>query len=101
QFKFKSLILRYNVRSEMPNSCAADFRLPLCFFNAFFIRSDSLSTSESDSSSTSSASWVWKLKSSSCVFVGGRWMVNVGDAGNCSVVGLSISRYSLLMYGEL
>src|SRR5690606_25714003 len=101
QFRFKSLILRYSVRSEIPSSCAADFRLPLCFFSAFLIRSDSRSTSERDSSSTSSASCVWYRKPSLVSSGVGRWMVNVGAAANCSAAGLSISRYSLLIYGEL
>src|ERR1022692_2338164 len=43
-YKFNSFIFLYKVLSDIPSSFAANFLFPLCFFNAFRIRSDSLST---------------------------------------------------------
>src|SRR5690606_13459392 len=50
------LILRYNVRSEIPNSSAASFLLPLYFFNAFRIISFSISSRDRFSSTGSVSS---------------------------------------------
>lgn len=47
-----SFNLRYNVRSLMPRSDEASFRLPLCFLSAFIISSFSLSIMFSDSSTS-------------------------------------------------